>query len=60
MEEVKNKCDRMYKETRVVWLRERMFEKCQLLLIELQIKIDSRNPAILNQFKDFVKNLGTG
>lgn len=35
LDEVKSKCDRMYKDHRVVWLRERMHEKCQLLLIEL-------------------------
>ena len=46
MAEVKTKCDRMYKEQRVLWLKERMYEKCQLLYIELQIKIDHRSPTI--------------
>ena len=46
MAEIKTKCDRMYKEQRVLWLKERMYEKCQLLYIELQIKIDHRSPTI--------------
>ena len=59
MTEVKSKSDRMYKEQRVLWLKERMFERCQLLLIELQIKIDHRSPTIQAQFKDFVKSLSS-
>ena len=26
--DIKNKCDKMYKVERVVWLRERIYEKC--------------------------------
>jgi len=41
---IKAKCDQMYKETKAIWLPERIFEKSALLSIELQIKIDQRNP----------------
>ena len=37
----------MYKETRVIWLPDKIVEKSQLLIIELEIKIDFRNPLIL-------------
>ena len=44
---IKEKCDKMYKDTKVAWLPQRIYEKAQLLAIELQIKIDARNPVIL-------------
>jgi hypothetical protein len=47
IEIIKSKCDKMYKETRVIWLPDKIVEKSQLLIIELEIKIDFRNPLIL-------------
>ena len=38
--DIKDKCDRMYKETKAIWLPERIVEKSNLLSIELRIKID--------------------
>lgn len=57
LEEIREKCDKMYKETKVVWLPSKIFEKAVLFSIELQIKIDARNPQILPQFSQFVKEL---
>ena len=48
----------MQKDTKVIWLPQKIHEKAILLSIELQIKIDQRNPQILPQFSKFVKELG--
>ena len=40
LDEIKEKCDKMYKETKIIWLPNKIFEKSVLLSIELQIKID--------------------
>ena len=48
----------MYKETKIIWLPSKIFEKSVLLSIELQIKIDQRNPQILPEFSKFDKGLG--
>ena len=37
---IKEKCDNMYKATRIHWMPTRVYEKAVLLSIELQIKID--------------------
>ena len=58
MEAIREKCDKMYKDHRVIWLPQRVFEKSELFKIELLIKIDARNPAILPMFSKFVKDLG--
>ena len=48
----------MYKDTKVLWLPDRIFEKAQLFIIELLIKIDQRNAKILAQFTKYVKDIG--
>ena len=58
MDVIKDKCDRMYKDTKVIWLPSKIFEKSELFKIELLIKIDARNTAILPMFSKFVKDLG--
>ena len=35
LEEIKEKCDKMYKETKIIWLPSKIFEKAVLLSIEL-------------------------
>jgi hypothetical protein len=37
---IKEKCDNMYKATRISWMPSKIYEKAVLLSIELQIKID--------------------
>lgn len=58
LDDIKEKCDKMQKDTKVIWLPQKIHEKAILLSIELQIKIDQRNPQILPQFSKFVKELG--
>jgi hypothetical protein len=58
MEVIKDKCERMYKETKGIWLPQKIYEKSELFKIQLLIKIDSRNTAILPMFSKFVKDLG--
>lgn len=58
LDEIKQKCDKMQKEHFVIWVPQKIFEKCMLLSIELQIRIDPRNHNIQSQFSKFVKDLG--
>jgi hypothetical protein len=43
-EQIKEKCDSLYKATRIGWMPPRVYEKAVLLSIELQIRIDPNNP----------------
>ena len=52
---IKEKCDNMYKATRINWMPTRIHEKAVLLSIELQIRIDPNNPQILKRFDEFLK-----
>jgi hypothetical protein len=52
---LKTKTDEMYKATRFHWMPQRVYERAVLLSIELQIKLDPRNPSIIKKFEEFVK-----
>lgn len=52
---IKEKCDSMYKATRISWMPSKVHEKAVLLSIELQIKIDPMNPQIIKRFDEFLK-----
>ena len=54
---IKEKCDNMYKATRINWMPSKVYEKAVLLSIELQIKIDPQNPQILKRFDEFLKQM---
>lgn len=54
---IKEKCDNMYKATRINWMPTRIHEKAVLLSIELQIRIDPNNPQILKRFDEFLKQM---
>jgi hypothetical protein len=54
---IKEKCDNMFKATRINWMPSRVHEKAVLLSIELQIKIDPHNPLIIKRFDDFLKQM---
>ena len=57
MDVIKEKCDTMYKNSRFSWMPQLVFEKAYLLSITLSIKMDPRNPNIMDKFSDFVKKL---
>ena len=45
----------MTKQVGCAWMPKLVLQKAQLLSIELQIKIDPRNPSILDKFNEYVK-----
>ena len=45
----------MTKQVGCAWMPKIVVQKAQLLSIELQIKIDPRNPSILEKFNEYVK-----
>ena len=45
----------MTKQVGCAWMPKLVLQKAQLLSIELQIKIDPRNPSILEKFNEYVK-----
>ena len=53
--EIERKVDTMTKQVGSAWMPKLVLQKAQLFSIELQIKIDPRNPAILNKFNEYVK-----
>jgi hypothetical protein len=52
---IKEKCDQMYKATRIHYMPARVHDKAVLLSIELQIRIDPQNPQILKRFDEYLK-----
>lgn len=53
--EIERKVDNMTKQAGCSWQPKLVLQKAQILSIELQIKIDPRNPSILEKFNEYVK-----
>lgn len=57
LETIKAKVDQMQKQIGVQWMPKMVYQKAQLLELELLIKIDPRNEKIFENFTDFVKKI---
>ncbi len=57
MPAILHKVDQMQKQIGNAWMPKLVYQKAQLLAIDLQIKIDPRNEEIFDKFSDFVKKL---
>ena len=56
LDEIKDKCDHMQKQIGAVWMPKLVYQKAQLLELELLIKIEPRNEKIFESFANFVKS----
>ena len=52
---IEQKAESMTKQIGCAWMPKLVLQKAQLFSIELQIKIDPRNPNILDKFSEYVK-----
>lgn len=57
MDNIKKKCDEMFKENPYYWMPQKVYEKSFLFNIQLQIKYDPRNQEVLQKFENFIKTL---
>lgn len=48
----------MFKVSSYEWMPSLVYERANLFSLELQIKLDPKNPNIIKKFDDFIKELG--
>mmetsp|Transcript_25760 Transcript_25760/g.25040 ORF Transcript_25760/g.25040 Transcript_25760/m.25040 type:complete len:682 (+) Transcript_25760:1053-3098(+) len=58
LDPLKSKQDAQVKISSSPWMPQRVFERATLLSLELQIKLDPKNPNITKRFDEFIKELG--